>query len=302
MKKIILSVSRRGIQLTVIFFLIVLPLNSLEVSIRSQVGSDIGNFDSNCLSRLYHSAVENGWISEEKLAGIKGSLWSLDIKGYRISEPLAVVEAFASAVKLPAIFLFSAIPFLLLTLLMGRVFCSWLCPANLIFEIVQMLRVFFERIGVKFKKITFSYDLKYYLLAFGIVFSFFAGVPFFSVFYPPLLLSNEVFLYVYSLPVTGLTIILGIIIFEFFISPRSWCRYFCPGGALYSFLGKYRLIGVSADKNLCTQKEGCTVCLDSCGMGFYPPAKNHVGECDNCGKCIIDCPKDALNFKRKFRQ
>ena len=66
---------------------------------------------------------------------------------------------------------------------------------------------------------------------------------------------------------------------------------FCPGGALYAFLGSKRLAKVKVDLSKCTS---CGECLPVCGMGLYPAKEASGIECDNCLACFSECPENAL--------
>jgi len=78
-------------------------------------------------------------------------------------------------------------------------------------------------------------------------------------------------------------------------SPRFWCRYLCPSGALLALCSIKPWIRrrVSDD---CTQ---CGACVKSCPMNAIP--KDHPGEtrhqeCIVCLTCQRVCPVDAIRF------
>lgn len=72
---------------------------------------------------------------------------------------------------------------------------------------------------------------------------------------------------------------------------RVFCRFFCPLGAIYGFFNKFALIGVTVDKENCTD---CGLCVAHCKMDV-----KHVGdhECINCGECMAVCPTKAISWK-----
>ncbi|MDE7106828.1 MAG: redoxin family protein, partial [Clostridiales bacterium] len=72
---------------------------------------------------------------------------------------------------------------------------------------------------------------------------------------------------------------------------RMFCRFFCPLGAIYGFFNKFTLIGVTVDKENCTD---CGLCVAHCKMDV-----KHVGdhECINCGECMAVCPTKAISWK-----
>ena len=72
---------------------------------------------------------------------------------------------------------------------------------------------------------------------------------------------------------------------------RVFCRFVCPLGAIYGFFNKFALIGVTVDKESCTD---CGLCVMHCKMDV-----KRVGdhECINCGECMAVCPTKAISWK-----
>lgn len=72
---------------------------------------------------------------------------------------------------------------------------------------------------------------------------------------------------------------------------RVFCRFFCPLGAIYGFFNKFALLGVTVDKESCTD---CGLCVMHCKMDV-----KRVGdhECINCGECMAVCPTKAISWK-----
>jgi ferredoxin-type protein NapH len=145
---------------------------------------------------------------------------------------------------------------------------------------------------------------KYVLLAVGLLGSAVLSVPLIGYLYPPAVLARELHGWAYALSLgsegtwqRALTAagaaLLGLVAVEVFISRRMWCRYLCPGGALYSLLGARRLIKVTPPDERCDQ---CGLCVTECGMGLNPMAGITGVECDNCLACLSHCPPDALHL------
>jgi ferredoxin-type protein NapH len=87
-------------------------------------------------------------------------------------------------------------------------------------------------------------------------------------------------------------------LFDLFVARRGFCRYFCPGGALYSLLGRYRLLRIQRIVGECND---CAKCNAVCEFGLDPLRDGFGQECNNCTACISICPTDALEFKLQFR-
>ncbi len=94
-------------------------------------------------------------------------------------------------------------------------------------------------------------------------------------------------------------IMIGVIIFALFV-PRSWCRYFCPHGAIMAILNHFSFIGLQREPFSCA-KGGCRLCVQVCPMRVpildSPWEKFSDPECIYCMKCVDACPHEAIKLK-----
>ncbi|MCD4703269.1 MAG: 4Fe-4S binding protein [Methanosarcinaceae archaeon] len=76
-----------------------------------------------------------------------------------------------------------------------------------------------------------------------------------------------------------------------YLKPRAWCAI-CPMGTLQRVLGgsKYQL-KMAHDKCI-----DCKICEKKCPMDLEVRDIGNNPDCIKCGRCVVACPKDALEF------
>jgi polyferredoxin len=241
-------------------------------------------------------------------AAIKGTVWSFELFGISLTDPLALLESAVSSKSLPWVLVLGTLIPILLTVMLGRVFCAWLCPVGFLLELSGKLRGLLRYLEIKPGKARLWYGNKYLILVLGLALAATMGLPFLGYLYPPALLSREIHSGVtvmydraelgsLGFTAAGLTIaswfLLTIAVVEIAFGSRMWCRSLCPGGAVYSVLSRFRIIRVKRVPEKCTH---CAECVLACDMGLNPMTDITGTECDNCGACVTSCPDDALDF------
>lgn len=96
-----------------------------------------------------------------------------------------------------------------------------------------------------------------------------------------------------------LIIMSSVIIFAFYV-PRSWCKYFCPHGAIMAVLNRFSFLGLRRDLTKCAKGE-CRLCVEACPMRVQildlPWEKFSDPECIYCLKCVDACENKAIKLK-----
>jgi ferredoxin-type protein NapH len=235
-----------------------------------------------------------GPLPVESLSKIKGTTWSGSFWGLQLSDPLAALGQMAAGLTVYTPFLLTIIIPVLFTVLLGRFFCGWICPATLIYELNTNLAAVLHRLGFRMGTRHFDRKLKYYVLALGTVISAITGAVVFAGIYPPALIGRELY---YAIALGGFgagsVFFLLTLLFDLLVARRGFCRYVCPGGALYSLLGRFRLVRIKRQVSTCND---CAKCNAVCEFGLDPLRDNFGQECNNCTACISICPTDALLF------
>jgi ferredoxin-type protein NapH len=181
----------------------------------------------------------------------------------------------------------------------GRFFCGWLCPATFLYELNTNLAAWLRRAGVRVGTRRFDRRFKYVVLGLGIVISAVSGTVAMAAIYPPAIIGREIY---YAVALGGFgagTAFFALtLLFDLLVARRGFCRYLCPGGALYALLGRYRPVRIQRIAQTCND---CAKCNAICEFGLDPMRDDFGQECNNCSACIAVCPTDALTFAVKLR-
>lgn len=225
---------------------------------------------------------------------IQGWYQSLGIGELRLVSPLEGLESLliTRQIYVPAL-IGMAIP-LLVAALLGRVFCSWICPISFLAELLAMIRVRINRNAALRDRLVLAKRLLWFALIGELLLSLIFGAPLFVFLSPPGLVGRELMLAVFfqSLAWEGVLVV-AVLMLEL-VTRRFYCRYFCPLGALLAVVGMKRRLAVARSEEHCVQ---CGRCDRSCPLGLQPSVGESLSAyCWNCGTCIDRCPHQALLF------
>ena len=286
----------RWVTLTLVFgMLILLPFLHLYQTYVSAHAYDLLSAPE---QRLYDvmETITSPFTSdpEEDLDAIKGNTWSGTFWGLKLSDPLAALGQVAAGKTLYWPFLVTALIPIVLTLLLGRFFCGWICPATLLYELNSNLAAWLRWAGVRLGNRQFDKRIKYAVLAVGLIVSALTGSVMVAAVYPPAIIGREIY---YAVALggfgAGAVFLIGTLLFDLLVARRGFCRYLCPGGALYSLLGRYRVLRIRRIVENCND---CAKCNAVCEFGLDPLHDKFGQECNNCTACMAVCPVEAMTF------
>ncbi|VAW55975.1 Polyferredoxin NapH (periplasmic nitrate reductase) [hydrothermal vent metagenome] len=230
---------------------------------------------------------------------IKGTTWSANFFGYKISDPLSVVGQMAAGLSIYWPFFLTGLIPIIMTLIFGRFFCGWICPATFLYELNTTFSLWLQTLGIKTGRKRFNRRFKYWVLLIGLSISAMSGSVLISMIYPPAILGREIY---FGIALggfgAGLVFFILTLLFDTLVSRRGFCRYVCPGGALYSLLGRYRFFRIRRIVENCND---CAKCNAVCEFGLDPLHDDFGQECNNCTACIAICPTEALTFSFKMK-
>ncbi len=219
-----------------------------------------------------------------------------------------------------------------LTLLVGRVYCSVICPLGVFQDIVSWMSG-----RRKKKKYRFTYSpalsgLRYTVLGLFVV-ALVAGVGSVVALLAPYSsygrIASNLFAPLYGWVNNGLaylaewadsyafyettvwlkslpTFLIALLTFVVLIilawkNGRTYCNTICPVGSVLGFLSKFALFRVTIDADKC---KSCSLCTRQCKAACID-YKNHqidYSRCVACMDCIDTCKHDAIRFQNRLKK
>ena len=214
---------------------------------------------------------------------------------------------------------------LVLSLVFGRVYCSFICPMGVYQDVVAWLSKKFT----KKKKYTFSKAmtvLRWTVLAATVIafifgFNFLVGLldPYGAygrivthIFRPAYLAGNNLLEYIfssfdnytfykvgiYSLGLLSTLIALATLVGIGLLAwrnGRTWCNTICPVGTLLGFISRYSLFRIQFDDDKCNS---CGLCAMKCKASCINSKDKQIdySRCVTCFNCIEACNRSAMKY------
>ncbi len=233
-----------------------------------------------------------------------GTFYSIRIGHLDIMDPALMFQTILLTKQISFSALLAGTFPLILAIVLGRVFCSWVCPYNLLAEYVAKLR----KIVFPQKKYVLNHNPKphWYWIIFGLVVTtlMILGIPLITLTSFPGLISSEAADLILNGTIgVEVVLIIIVVLLEFFIAPHFWCKYACPVGATLALFRYRHTLHVQFDPKGChCDSIKMLPCNSVCPLGLDPRHKDIHPYCYNCGECIYSCHQhhgESLRFSFK---
>lgn len=254
-----------------------------------------------------------------------GSISSFGVGVFSMVCPVGFLEtALAARAVVPyTLIIFLAIA--ILTVILGRVFCGWVCPVPLTRKLVTNKdeskgRGFLKNIdsadeaaatavnrrkkerermtGATKAHVTAPHAFRrnsatsLVVLGVALISSFVFRFPVFCLFCPVGLIFSTLYavirLFTFNELVIDLIVFPAILVLEFVLL-RRWCSTLCPIGALLSLFSRFnRRLVPTVDSSLCLNEKGntsCDACRSACSYDIDIKKDSGTGHISECTKC-----------------
>ncbi len=227
-------------------------------------------------------------LNSRGINAVSGSFYSVEIGRLLLTDPLIAIQPLLATMTIDATLLASALIPAGLALVLGRVFCSWVCPQNTLSELSDAVGTRLG--GRRFFAPTPGPLVRYTVLAVILAITLLYGFPLASLLSAPGIISVQTARFIYEGTV-GLELVLigGIILAELFLVRRVWCNHLCPVGSmlsLFRFKKTMRVVMAEEGEHACIH---CRECAKACQLGLNPMGGEIAPQCHNCGACIDAC-------------
>jgi len=242
---------------------------------------------------------------------LEGTLNGSRLFGFHLIDPFTSLEIFASTHEIHTNVIIGSLTLLIFYFFVGgKAYCAWVCPYGLLSEIGEYINYRLVKKKI-IKERKFNPNIRFIFWAIFLAAAAIAGYLVFEVINPIGIISRFI-VYGESL---ALIFVLLILLFEIFYSRRAWCKYICPVGTTYNFVGWTSLTKVKWDMNKC---DHCGACLKACFEDHVleiTKAKHDKerkekgktseiivnGDCTLCGRCFDVCHTDAYNYEFRLK-
>lgn len=194
---------------------------------------------------------------------------------------------------------FLLIAFLLMSWLLRKSFCSWLCPVGTFSEYLGMLgRRLFRKNFVLPRWLDLPLrSLKYVLLGFFVYVIAAMSVDQIRAFLggPYGIVADVKMLNFFRMLSFGGIATLVLLVALSMVVKNFWCRYLCPYGGLLGLLGMLGPLRIKRDPVLCID---CAKCAKACPSALKVDQLISVqsAECTGCLNCVAACPVENALF------
>ena len=237
------------------------------------------------------------WFGESFRVSLEflGLPWAGRVFGLDTVDPMLVAGQVVGAGGVSAGLWLSLLVPLGLALVLGKVFCSHLCPMRLTFELGERVRAGLLRLGVPLLAWRSADRFGGWVLAGSLLATVLAGPAIWLFVLPYVSLSASIFL---AITTGALSVLASVVFFWFLVdvmlAPGYFCHNVCPTGFVLEQFGRLARFRVRKDETE-PCPASCNQCEQTCPYSLRPKENLPMSACDRCGRCVSACPSNKLS-------
>ncbi|HJH32636.1 MAG TPA: 4Fe-4S binding protein [Methanosarcinaceae archaeon] len=177
----------------------------------------------------------------------------------------------------------------ILSLIGAKMFCGWVCPFGALQEIMNGIPLLRDKnIRLPFK---ITNTVRILLFVLSLLLIFMAGIDVYT--YRDILNPFGLFDWKFDIM---LVFLVSVVLIASLVVYRPFCYFACPVGLLTWLLEHVSIFRIRLDPEKCTH---CNICVSRSPCPSIEPiiaGETLRPDCFSCGRCIAECPQDALGF------
>ncbi|GAB4185550.1 MAG: hypothetical protein Kow00108_23020 [Calditrichia bacterium] len=217
---------------------------------------------------------------------ITGTYFSFSFWGFHIVDPSMVLQQLLLENGLSFSAYIGAGIIVVLAIITGRAFCSWICPYFLLRELLNKFR---PQPYLQINKNPSRLQFWIIPLIIAII-VFMSKIPVMTYISFPGILSGAIAdLILEGIFGIGVFIVVLVVLIELLLNKRFWCKYICPVGATLALFRTNISLSVRYNPSRCNCLGKFSPCNNVCPLHLNPKSDNLYPTCNNCGECIQTC-------------
>ena len=210
-----------------------------------------------------------------------------------------------------------ALAVIVLTIILGRFFCGWVCPFGSLHQFVGYLgnRRKTTAQKIRLNKYRKAQCIKYFILIFFLFMAAFPSlaatlqtglldpIPLvtrsFNLLSLPIIDRSVNFVSVTTRFYEGAWLILAIFLTAVLLNlviPRFYCRFICPLGALFAIISRFAIWRIGKKQTECSN---CKLCEKACEGACQPSGNIRISECVLCFNCREECRDELIVYQTR---
>ena len=192
-------------------------------------------------------------------------------------------------------------------LLIGRIYCSTVCPLGVMQDGISHISVFVKRMRGNRRPFRHRKEIKWLrygiwvLFVLAIVFGFQSFVAVLAPYSAYGRIVNSILNFnagTVLIAAVATLLLTGILAW---FTGREYCNEVCPVGTTLSFFSRFAIFRPVIDAEKC---KNCKVCENNCKAGCIDIANHKIdySRCVDCFDCLGNCKFDALHLKNYYKK
>lgn len=222
-----------------------------------------------------------------------GSICTISIGSLILTCPLGFIQTSLASRSIILGLLAPVAITLATTILLGRVFCGWICPAGEAIQRLGNADILRKASNRRLMSFVQQYPTRIALLGSVLAASVILRYPVFCVVCPiGIICRNVISFSQYGSVGLDLLYIPLILALELGLGP--WCTHICPIGTTLSIFSRKSPIVPVINKAKCVT---CLICTKVCNMKVSLLQSPNLENCSKCLECSLRCPTKAIKWR-----